>query len=266
MGKETGIRGAYLTPVALLFNATSDMFNGPARGGGTPRADHFTAPLVRGNAMHDQSTPAPPCGQTDRPAEEVVLDLVTAGELEINGCGQVWRHKIRRGGLSYSCSPRRAENRTPLGYFQVRSLIGDRRYHVGAHRLVWWYLRHPIPAGMVINHLNGVKGDNRPENLECVTPSENTSHAHRTGLKDQRGQRNPAAKLSDHDVALIRLAYASGGVTQQELADRFGVQHQHVSYLVKGKRRSSQAGPVDPSDRRRSIPLSPTDPKEWPNG
>lgn len=86
------------------------------------------------------------------------------------------------------------------------------------------------------------------------------SHASRLGiisrtlmaacLIDQHGQRNPAAKLSDNEVARIRLAYAQGGYTQQQLAERFGVAHQTVSKLVRGHRRTKQGGPVHDADHR----------------
>jgi hypothetical protein len=44
------------------------------------------------------------------------------------------------------------------------------------HRLVWEHVHGPIPDGMHIDHINGVKSDNRIANLRLVTPSQNAQN------------------------------------------------------------------------------------------
>jgi len=164
-----------------------------------------------------------------------------SGKFRVDESGAVWR------------GDRRAENKTGRGYLQVRVMINTRRWYTCAHRIVWHALNGPIPKGLVVNHKNGIKFDNRPENLELVTPSQNLSHAHRTGLIDQRGERNPHAKLTNREVAEIRLVYSQGGRTQEDLGIQYGVTFQTISDIVRGKRRISQLGEVaDYTSRRQS--------------
>lgn len=75
------------------------------------------------------------------------------------------------------------------GYVQISSMG-----HVGmAHRMIWESVNGPIPDGMQINHINGIKSDNRIANLELVTPSENARHAYAIGLKRADGEFNGRA-------------------------------------------------------------------------
>lgn len=55
------------------------------------------------------------------------------------------------------------------GYKQVT--VGYKRYSV--HRVIWEMFNGPIPAGMQIDHANGVRDDNRIENLRLATIEEN---------------------------------------------------------------------------------------------
>lgn len=154
-----------------------------------------------------------------------------SGKFRVDDAGRVWRGN------------RRAENDAGE-YLQVKVMISGVRHYTCAHRLVVHALRGPIPTEHVINHKNGVKKDNHPENLEVVTASNNAMHANREGLRDQRGQKNPAAKISDANVARIRLRYAEGGISQAQLAHEFGVTFQAISKIVRGHRRVSQLGRI----------------------
>ena len=68
------------------------------------------------------------------------------------------------------------------GYPSVTLCENGLTYRSSIHRLVTQhFIPNPLNKSQV-NHINGNKTDNRVENLEWITPSENTKHAYETGL------------------------------------------------------------------------------------
>lgn len=62
-----------------------------------------------------------------------------------------------------------------------------------------------------VNHIDGNKLNNRADNLEWVTNSENQLHAYKLGLQPSRaGEKNSKAKITDKDVTLLKQLYNSG--------------------------------------------------------
>lgn len=107
------------------------------------------------------------------------------------------------------------------------------------HRLVAEAFLGPLPDGMQINHRNGIKSDNRLKNLEVCTAGHNSSHRTHV-LKKQNppprrpGERNGRAKLSDADMPTI-FAMRAQGLSQQKIADHFGVNQTNISRVLLGK-------------------------------
>lgn len=109
-------------------------------------------------------------------------------------------------------------------------------YNGSVHRLVLLAFEGPGPDGNEVNHKNGVKTDNRLENLEYVTREGNMRHAWDTGLFQHRtGERSANHKLTADQVREIRQAVRIGKASRSQLARDYGVGPTAVCYLVSRK-------------------------------
>jgi hypothetical protein len=166
-----------------------------------------------------------------------------------------WKDLIESGrvkvdfefGIIYSCLSgkwRKIGSSHTCGYLSVGAGPSRAiRHIVLAHRVIWIAAHGDIPDGYEINHKNGIKNDNRLCNIECVTRSENTKHAHNvlgkvfglyTVIGHQRGEDYGGAKLTWVQVAQIRELYKSGH-TQEALGKMFGVCSGNISHIVTNK-------------------------------
>ena len=86
-----------------------------------------------------------------------------------------------------------------------------------------------------VNHINGIKTDNRPINLEWCTRSENCKHSFDTGLqKAKRGTLNGMAKLTWEQVDYIREQKRIGGRFwgRERIAKELGLNSKHVQEIA----------------------------------
>jgi hypothetical protein len=63
------------------------------------------------------------------------------------------------------------------------------------HRIVAAAFIGPRPNGYEVNHLNGIRSDNRADNLQYCTSSENKRHAARI-LRSKIGEKSASSKLT----------------------------------------------------------------------
>ena len=88
----------------------------------------------------------------------------------------------------------------PSGYLQVGLCKNGKRKNFKVHKIVAKVFIPNPDNKPYVNHINGIKTDNRKENLEWVTAQENTDHAIRTGLYDPKAQPRFRCDECDFDL------------------------------------------------------------------
>lgn len=95
--------------------------------------------------------------------------------------------------------------RIQQGYKHVTIYINKKPKSCRVHRLVATAFIPNLENKPYVNHLNGIRSDNRVENLEWATPSENTQHAVDTGLfKPTREKQVVQYSLNGNKIATYR--------------------------------------------------------------
>jgi hypothetical protein len=166
--------------------------------------------------------------------DQVAVALVRSGALIVDtATGQIWT-------TQWGKAPRLLSS-NPHGRY-VRNMVAfqGHEYTLCAHRIVWIAAHGTIDSSLSIDHIDGNKTNNAISNLRLVTIQENDAAARRLGLQPIGG-RHGMAKLTDARVIEV-FRLCNEGLTQRDIAKRFGVSFNQIWRITSGRQRKDLTG------------------------
>jgi len=115
------------------------------------------------------------------------------------------------------------------GYLACPIFFDGKEKRRNVHRLVM--LAFNGESKLPVNHKNGIKTDNRLENLEYCTTSENIKHSFRSGLSCIDGEKHPISKLTNEQAKEIHHSSERTSI----LALKFKVSQSAISNIKSGR-------------------------------
>lgn len=143
--------------------------------------------------------------------------------------GKVWSRKTKRFLRPY----------LGHGYLHIDLWRDSKPHHRQIHRLVLETFTGSCPKNMECCHSNGIRIDNRLENLRWDTHSNNAKDAVKHGTLIslfQNGETHPNSKLKEKDVRMIIYMYKTGLFLMREIAKIYSIKYTTVSRIINKKR------------------------------
>lgn len=145
---------------------------------------------------------------------------------EVDELGQIWSLPKKTRKITKTLKPLL---HPVTGYMYVDLCKDGKIKKFTVHRLVALTLIPNPENKPQVNHINGIKTDNRPENLEWCTRSENQKHSIKIGLRTTNGEKNSQSKLTEKDVLYIRNSNERGCI----LAKKFNISQPTICDIKK---------------------------------
>lgn len=151
------------------------------------------------------------------------------GVYQVSSMGRV-RNTTKKNGKTISVFTR------GRGYGGVALRKNNAPVSVYVHRLVAMAFINKPEYANIVNHKNGIKKDNRVENLEWCNHAENSKHAIATGLIRQRGENSSSAKFTLKEVIMIKKFYSLNRISIREVSELLDVSFTCIQQIINNKR------------------------------
>lgn len=120
------------------------------------------------------------------------IKFIALNKYEIGSDGSIWSNDFNNSGKRKQLKLYKDRDGYNVVWFTIKRI---RRIHP-VRKLVAEAFLGERPKGLVINHKNGVRADDRAENLEYITSQANTIHGWKRGRKPSEKNREWGRKLA----------------------------------------------------------------------
>ena len=151
----------------------------------------------------------------------------------ITANGEVWSYPKQRGRFI-----QRGKYLKQIikkhGYLTVCLAKNKKHFYPTVHRLIATaFISNPTHLPQV-NHKNGIKTDNRIENLEWCSPQSNIKHAFLNGLIiSPRGEKHYKTHLKEKDIKTIRSLYETSAKTHKEISLAYKISRRGIGNIIQ---------------------------------
>lgn len=158
--------------------------------------------------------------------DRIIIKLLVQGKIEVDTeTGKVYSRRVK-GHIG----ERTELPGTPInGYVYHKLHCDGQKLMFRAHRIIWIAANGLIPKPLMVDHINRDRTDNRLQNLRLVDAVGNAQNR-----PSAKGEKNPAAKLTEDKVGLIKTMHQEGKSIRQ-IAKEIGISKSQIHNIVTKK-------------------------------